>query len=103
MLTKRDLLHSAALTTITVATTRPLPAQAQVSANRPGFFKAKDIAEAGFIYGLPIVMAYGIMYEYAADRKSDQPISGKLADAVRHEDEPGRFPNSLHPEQIAGR
>jgi hypothetical protein len=38
----------------------------------PGFSQAKDIAEAGFIYGLPIVMAYGIMYEYAVDRTSGQ-------------------------------
>ena len=33
---------------------------------------AKDIAEAGFIYGLPIVMNYGIMYEYAVDSSSKQ-------------------------------
>ena len=46
--------------------------QAQTSADRPGFFKAKDIAEAGFIYGLPIVMNYGVMYEYAVDRNSGQ-------------------------------
>ena len=42
------------------------------STDRPGFFKAKDIAEAGFIYGLPIVMNYGVMYEYAVDRNSGQ-------------------------------
>jgi hypothetical protein len=46
--------------------------QAQTSADRPGFFKAKDIAEAGFIYGLPIVMGYGVMYEFAVDRNSRQ-------------------------------
>ena len=45
---------------------------AQTGADRPGFFKAKDIAEAGFIYGLPIVMNYGVMYEYAVDRNSGQ-------------------------------
>jgi hypothetical protein len=48
------------------------PALAGWFSNRPGFFKAKDIAEAGFIYGLPIVMAYGIMYEYAIDKSSGQ-------------------------------
>lgn len=42
------------------------------AADRPGFFKAKDIAEAGFIYGLPIVMNYGVMYEYVVDRNSGQ-------------------------------
>jgi hypothetical protein len=38
----------------------------------PGILEAKDIAEAGFIYGLPIVMNYGVMYEYAVDRNSGQ-------------------------------
>jgi len=72
MLTKRDLLRSAALVAITASTTKSVPAQAQTSADRPGFLKAKDIAEAGFIYGLPIVMNYAVMYEYAVDRNSSQ-------------------------------
>jgi hypothetical protein len=72
MITKRDLLRSAALAAITTATSKSLPANAQTSADRPGFFKAKDIAEAGFIYGLPIVMGYGVMYEFAVDRNSGQ-------------------------------
>jgi hypothetical protein len=72
VLTKRELLHSGALTAITIATTKSFPASAQTSADRPGFFKAKDVAEAGFIYGLPIVMNYGVMYEYAVDRNSGQ-------------------------------
>ena len=58
MLTKRDLLRSAALAAITASTAKPVPVYAQTGADRPGFFKAKDIAEAGFIYGLPIVMNY---------------------------------------------
>jgi hypothetical protein len=70
MLTKRDLLRSAALAAISVTTARSVPALAQ--ADRPGFLKAKDIAEAGFIYGLPIVMNYGVMHEYAIDRNSGQ-------------------------------
>src|SRR6266850_1564760 len=72
MLTKRELLRSAALAAITASTPNSIPAQAQTSAERPGFFKAKDVAEAGFIYGLPIVMNYGIMYEFAIDRSSSQ-------------------------------
>ncbi len=72
MLTKRDLLRSAALGAITASTAKSVPTQAQTSADRPGFFKAKDIAEQGFIYGLPIVMNYGVMYEYAVDRNSGQ-------------------------------
>lgn len=72
MLTKRDLLRSAALAAITASTAKSLPVHAQTSADRPGFFKARDIAEAGFIYGLPIVMNYAVMYEYAVDRNSGQ-------------------------------
>ena len=63
MLTKRDLLRSTALAAITASTAKSIPAFAQTNADRPGFFGAKDIAEAGFIYGLPIVMGYGVMYE----------------------------------------
>lgn len=32
----------------------------------------KEIAEEGYIYGLPIVMNYAIMYDYAVDKKSSQ-------------------------------
>ena len=32
----------------------------------------KTIAEEGFIYGLPIVMNYGVMYEYVIDKNSSQ-------------------------------
>jgi hypothetical protein len=70
MLTKRDLLRSAALTAAAATTARSIPALAQT--DRPGFLKAKDIAEQGFIYGLPIVMNYGVMYEYAVNRNSGQ-------------------------------
>lgn len=69
MLTKRDLLRSSALAAIAIAID-PIGALAQT--DRPGFLKAKDIAEAGFIFGLPIVMNYGVMYEYAVDRNSSQ-------------------------------
>jgi hypothetical protein len=34
--------------------------------------ETKAIAEEGFIYGLPIVMNYAIMYEYAVDKNSGQ-------------------------------
>ena len=39
---------------------------------KPGFEETKAIAEEGFIYGLPIVMNYAVMYEYAVDRNSGQ-------------------------------
>jgi len=40
--------------------------------NRPSIAETKAIAEEGFIYGLPIVMNYAVMYEYAVDRASGQ-------------------------------
>jgi hypothetical protein len=69
MFTKRDVLRSAALAG--ASTVLPLPA-VRAQTGRPGFFKARDIAEAGFIYGLPIVMNYGIMYEFVLDKNSGQ-------------------------------
>ncbi len=38
----------------------------------PGIEAIKAIAEEGFIYGLPIVMNYAVMYEYAIDKDSGQ-------------------------------
>ena len=38
----------------------------------PSIKEAFEIAEEGFIYGLPIVMNYAVMYEYAVDRNSGQ-------------------------------
>src|SRR5437667_3956912 len=34
--------------------------------------ETKAIAEEGFIYGLPIVMNYAVMYEYSVDKNSGQ-------------------------------
>ena len=38
----------------------------------PSIVETKTIAEEGFIYGLPLVMNYAVMYEYAVDTKSSQ-------------------------------
>ncbi len=38
----------------------------------PSIEEVKAIAEEGFIYGLPIVMNYAVMYEYAVDKDSGQ-------------------------------
>ncbi len=38
----------------------------------PSIAETKAIAEEGFIYGLPIVMNYAVMYEYAVDKSSTQ-------------------------------
>src|SRR3954469_15851924 len=72
MLTKRDLLRSAALAAMTVTTLTPIPASAQAKAEWPDIREAKAIAEEGFIYGLPIVMNYAVMYEYSGDKNSGQ-------------------------------
>jgi hypothetical protein len=72
MLTKRDLLRSAALTAITVTAAKAVPANAQAKAEWPSILEAKAIAEEGFIYGLPIAMNYAVMYEYAVDKNSGQ-------------------------------
>src|SRR5580692_10847048 len=72
MLTKRRLLRSAALAGVATAATGRSSVRAQTNTPRPGFIAAKDIAEAGLIFRLPIVMNYGVMYEYAVDRNSGQ-------------------------------
>src|SRR4051794_28557498 len=69
MLTKRDLLRSAAAIAAGVAIAKPGHLMAQ---SYPDIIEAKDIAEAGFVYGLPIVMNYAVMYEYSVDRNSGQ-------------------------------
>jgi hypothetical protein len=40
--------------------------------DRPSIAEVKAIAEEGFIYGLPIVMNYAVMYDYIVDRNSGQ-------------------------------
>jgi len=44
----------------------------KTAATRPGIAETKAIAEEGFIYGLPIVMNYAVMYEYAVDKTSKE-------------------------------
>src|SRR5882672_2632856 len=72
MLTKRDLLGSAAMAALAAATAKPTPAIAQGKAEWPSLLEAKDIAEEGFIYGLPLVMYYAVMQEFAVDKNSGQ-------------------------------
>jgi hypothetical protein len=72
MLTKRDLLRSAALAAFMLTTATVVPASAQARAEWPDIREAKAIAEEGFIYGLPIVMNYAVMYEFVVDTKSSQ-------------------------------
>src|SRR5947208_10041796 len=72
MITKRDLLRSATLAALTVTTMTPARVSAQAKAEWPDIREAKAIAEEGFIYGLPIVMNYAVMYEFAVDSKNSQ-------------------------------
>jgi len=34
--------------------------------------EVRTIAEEAFVYGFPMVMGYGVMYEYAVDSKANQ-------------------------------
>ena len=72
MITKRDLLRSAAVAAIAVTTTKSSPVSAQTNARWPNVFEAKAIAEEGFLFGLPLVMNYAVMQEFAVDRNSGQ-------------------------------
>ena len=70
MISRRKLLEAGALVAFTG---KPVLSPAMAAAtNRPGFFAARDIAEAGLIFGLPIVMNYGAMYEFVIDKTSSQ-------------------------------
>jgi hypothetical protein len=72
MLTKRDLLRSAAMAALAATTTKSTPVIAQDKAEWPSLLEAKDIAEEGFIYGLAPVMIYAVMQEFAVDKNSGQ-------------------------------
>jgi hypothetical protein len=61
VITKRALLQSAVSATLLATTTRCDKAR-----------QYKDIAEEGFIFGLPLVMNYAVMYDFAIDRNSAQ-------------------------------
>jgi hypothetical protein len=58
-----------AVITFTFAELGAMPCLAQEKLAKD---EAKQITEEAFIYGFPMVMGYGILYEYAVDTKSDQ-------------------------------
>src|SRR5215204_1975366 len=72
MLTKRDLLRSAAVAVVATSMAKSIPANAQNKAEWPRLLEAKDIAEEGFVYGLPLVMNYAVMNEFAVNKNSGQ-------------------------------
>jgi hypothetical protein len=66
---------AAAILTLTAgcASKRDAISQAEKSdARRPGMEEIRAIAEDGFVYGLPIVMNYAVLYDFAIDRSSGQ-------------------------------
>ena len=55
------------------ATTKDVVAQAEKGGQaKLSFAETKAIAEEGFIYGLPIVMNYAVMYDFVIDKNSGQ-------------------------------
>ena len=72
MPTKRDLLRTAAMAALAATTASFTPAFAEEGTEWPSLLEAKDIAEEGFIYGLPLVMNYAVMQEHAVDTNSGQ-------------------------------
>ena len=72
----------------------------------PGIEETKAIAEEAFIYGLPIVMNYAVMYEYAVDTKSSQfkaPFNeiNNMHRVATYEDTAVITPNSDTPYSVA--
>jgi hypothetical protein len=72
MLTKRQFLRLGSLTAIAAGYNKVEAALAQSNPSRASLADIKNIAEAGYIYGLPIVMFYAGMYDYAVDKQSRQ-------------------------------
>jgi hypothetical protein len=50
----------------------PITKAEKTDKDKPSIAETKAIAEEGFIYGLPIVMNYAVMYAFAVDRDSGQ-------------------------------
>ncbi|MBP6682802.1 MAG: DUF1254 domain-containing protein [Halioglobus sp.] len=64
------LLAGAGAKADTISTAEKADKQAGITA--PGIAETKAIAEDAFIYGLPIVMNYAVMQEFAVDKDSGQ-------------------------------
>ncbi|QGM46073.1 DUF1254 domain-containing protein [Methylocystis heyeri] len=69
MFSRRKLLQSAACIAANGVARSSL---AFAESARPGLIKAAEIAEAGLIYGLPMVMNYAVMYDFVINKKSGQ-------------------------------
>jgi hypothetical protein len=69
MLTKRELLRSATLTAVAVATTKSVPVLAQASVTPA---EARAIAKEAYVYGFPFVEGYKTLYKQAVDKSSPE-------------------------------
>jgi hypothetical protein len=69
MLTKRDLLRSAALAAITATGAKSVPAFAQTGVSPED---ARAIAKEAYIYGFPIVDNYRIQHAYWVDKATPE-------------------------------
>lgn len=69
MLGKQELFRSIAALAASMAIAYPGLLMAQ---GYPGLDEAREIAEEGYIYGLPLVMNYAVMHEFAVDAKSGE-------------------------------
>jgi hypothetical protein len=69
MLTKRDLLRSAALAAVTGTAAKSIPALAQIGVNPA---EARAIAKEAYIYGFPMVDSYRIQHAYFVDTKNPE-------------------------------
>jgi hypothetical protein len=70
--TKRTLVRTVlpSAIAVTIITGSPMLTTVRAADMTPA--EIKTIAEEGFIYGLPIVMNYAVMYEYCVDKNSGQ-------------------------------
>ncbi len=87
-----------------IATAEQADKKADIAA--PGITETKAIAEEAFIYGLPIVMNYAVMQEFAVDKNSGQfkaPFNTMYNDAAvfTYKDTAVVTPNSDTPYSMA--
>lgn len=64
-----ELVAASLVAALAILSSIPLAAQTKAPVSPED---VRAIAEEGFIYGLPIVMNYAVMYEFAVDTKSSQ-------------------------------
>lgn len=76
MKNRRNMLNTAGLraafSALLIANLTSAKAAEPGAEKVPSIAETRAIAEEAFIYGLPIVMNYAVMYEYAVDRNSGQ-------------------------------